>query len=104
MRKQLNTTYYCITPSKILYKIEEISAKSETTCPQSDIVLKTELAELYGLTRNSVDFLAISDHFVSTKKTIKVCVTDWLDDNLQEYGLYKSLKDVMEATCKCKIS
>ena len=99
MRKQLNTIYYCVTPSKVVYKIEEISAKSETLDPQSFIVLKTELIELDKCTTNSIEYLAVCDHFVSTKKTMKVNVVDWLDDNLKDYGLYKSIKDAVEATC-----
>ena len=99
MRKQLNTLYYCVTPSKVVYKIEEVSAKSETLDPQSFIVLKTELIELDKCTTNSTEYLAVCDHFVSTKKNMKVNVIAWLDNDLQEYGLYKSIKDAVEATC-----
>ena len=98
MRKQLNTLYYCVTPSKVVYKIEEVSAKSETLDPQSFIVLKTKLTELNNMPNGGIEYLAICDHFVSTKKTMKVNVIAWLDDDLQEYGLYKSIKDAVEAT------
>ena len=99
MRKQLNTLYYCVTPSKTIYEIEEISAESETLDPQSYIVLKTELTKFNIIPRSSKGYSDICEHFASTKETMKVNVIAWLDDDLQEYGLYKSIKDAVEATC-----